>query len=81
MYEKLQYQCNYTESATLTPRRFLAVGARIVGAAGRSACREKPVLAAECFPINMTTANLTGSSPECVLPAQGKNNTATFASY
>lgn len=32
MKTKLQYQCNYTESATLTPRRFLAVGARIVGA-------------------------------------------------
>lgn len=46
----------------------------------RSACREKPVLAAECFPIN-TRANLTGSSPECVLPTQAKNNTATFASY
>lgn len=28
---KLQYQCNYTESATLTPCNFLAVGARIVG--------------------------------------------------
>lgn len=29
---KLQYQCNYTESATPTPCSFLAVGARIVGA-------------------------------------------------
>lgn len=32
---KLQYQCNYIESATLTPCNFLAVGVRIVGALQR----------------------------------------------
>lgn len=47
----------------------------------KSACREKLVLAAEYFPINRMAANLTGSPLECVSPAQGKNNTATLASY